>query len=253
MPRRRTRATRSRKLQLALHRFLTSVGFKPTPRNSKIPRRREIILWGLVAVILTGVVYSIGGNNFKASIFSANQKSLISSVAQKYTGLGYLLGACGPDVIDCSCLTRTVLKEAVGVELPRTSREQAKVGREIAKANLGVGDLVFFATGGGGISHVGVVTKVSGGDIYMTHANSVDGRVQEEKITGVKYWEKTYVTAREITDFTKDLKADPDRFDTTARADASAPDASGVEYVSPVTGKTAAVFAQSEPLAGSFQ
>ena len=69
-------------------------------------------------------------------------------VAMKYAlaqlGKPYVWGAEGPDSYDCSGLVQASYA-AAGVALPRTSREQALVGKAVALSDLQVGDLVFWA------------------------------------------------------------------------------------------------------------
>lgn len=165
-----------------------------------------IIGLGLVIAIIFGS--SNIQNLFKASILSLNQKNAIVTSAKARLGIGYQLGGQGPNSYDCSGFTSAVMKEALGITLPRTSRDQYSVGQNIAFASLGVGDLVFFKTSGGdSISHVGIITNISGNDVKMTHANSYTGKVQEEDIKNSTYWQKTYYGAREITNATKDIVA----------------------------------------------
>lgn len=201
----------------------------------RTPRGIAVIGLGLVLTIIAGYV---GGGALKTSLFSADQKSRIASTARAQIGKPYTLGANGPDVFDCSALTKYVLKQAVGVDLPRTSREQAAIGRDIPLAQVGVGDLLFFATQQPGmVSHVGVVTRVDGGAVWMTNANSVEQKVVEEKVAG--YWTKTYMFAREITDITKDDVADAATPDPTVTpAGSPPPSPTGVAYVAP-SGKAA--------------
>lgn len=200
----------------------------------RTPRGIALLSIGIVMTVIAGY---FGGSAFKTSLFSVDQKARIADVARAQIDKPYTLGANGPDVFDCSALTKYVLKQAVGVDLPRTSREQAAIGRDIPFANVGVGDLLFFATlQPGTVSHVGVVTRVDGGTVWMTNANSVEGKVVEEKVTG--YWKKTYMFAREITDITKDSVADattPDRSVTPAGGAVPSPE--GAAYVAP-SGKT---------------
>jgi cell wall-associated NlpC family hydrolase len=63
----------------------------------------------------------------------------------------YRWGAEGPNAFDCSGLTYWAFRQ-VGVTLPRSSGQQALLGRPVSRANLQPGDLVFFYRP---ISHVG--------------------------------------------------------------------------------------------------
>lgn len=93
---------------------------------------------------------------------SATATAVETALAQ--LGDAYVWGASGPDGFDCSGLTSFAYK-AAGVSLPRASRAQAQVGREVSRAELQPGDLVFFYTP---ISHVGLYI----GDGKMVHART---------------------------------------------------------------------------------
>lgn len=187
--------------------------------GAKGHRKVDITIVGLGLIIAIIFGSSNIQNLFKASILSLNQKSAIVTSARARLGIGYQLGGQGPTSFDCSGFTGSVMKEALNISLPRTSRDQYTVGRNIAFADLGVGDLVFFKTSGGeSISHVGIITSISGNDVKMTHANSYTGKVQEEDIKNSTYWQKTYFGAREITNATKDLTA-PSTPDVTKPVD----------------------------------
>ena len=58
-------------------------------------------------------------------------------------GKPYLWGAVGPDSYDCSGLMQTAYR-AAGVNLPRVSRQQALVGKQVARADVRAGDLIFY-------------------------------------------------------------------------------------------------------------
>jgi cell wall-associated NlpC family hydrolase len=70
------------------------------------------------------------------------------SVAIKYAlaqvGKPYVWGATGPDSYDCSGLVQRSYAMA-GVALPRTSRQQARVGKAVDLPDLLPGDLLFWA------------------------------------------------------------------------------------------------------------
>jgi cell wall-associated NlpC family hydrolase len=67
-------------------------------------------------------------------------------------GKSYRWGATGPSTFDCSGLTSFAFRQA-GITLPRSSSQQALVGRPVAFGDLRPGDLVFFYTP---VSHVGI-------------------------------------------------------------------------------------------------
>lgn len=213
--------------------------------------RGRLILVGAASVLLMVVAYMIGGSYFQTSLFSQNQKNAIVKSARAQIGKPYVLGSTGADSFDCSGLTQYVLKNAVNVSLPRISRDQAGVGRAIEWANLGVGDLVFFDTmNAGRVTHVGVVSRVEGGRVWMINANSVEAKVVEEEVKGYWLGSGRYKGAREITNFTKDTVP------ATAEVTASIATAPAVPPSTPYTatnGNTFAEVPQSEPLTGSFQ
>lgn len=87
---------------------------------------------------------------------AAPETNKLYAAVDKYLGIPYRYGGDSESGIDCSAFTRRVYRE-LGTELPRTSREQAKVGNTVDGGSMQLGDLVFFDTSIiGGISHVGV-------------------------------------------------------------------------------------------------
>jgi cell wall-associated NlpC family hydrolase len=67
-----------------------------------------------------------------------------------------------------------------GVELPRTSRQQAGAGRAAPRQveALEPGDLMFFASSGRRVDHVAIYA----GDGRIIHASSGSGRVRYDEI-----------------------------------------------------------------------
>lgn len=111
---------------------------------------------------------------------------------ESFLGTPYVWGGNTRTGVDCSGFTKLVLNEN-GYQIPRVSRDQAKVGTPVRKDGLKLGDLVFFDTKGyGKITHVGIYL---GGNI-LVHASSSKG------VTIVlfsnKYFQSRYVSARRI-------------------------------------------------------
>jgi cell wall-associated NlpC family hydrolase len=73
-------------------------------------------------------------------------------LAAAQLGKAYRWGATGPRNFDCSGLTSFSFRQA-GITLPRSSSQQARVGRPVAFGDLQPGDLVFFHRP---VSHVGI-------------------------------------------------------------------------------------------------
>jgi len=67
-------------------------------------------------------------------------------------GKPYQWGAGGPGSYDCSGLTSWAFKKA-GVTLPRSSSQQARVGKAVSWGDMRPGDLVFYYSP---VSHVGI-------------------------------------------------------------------------------------------------
>jgi cell wall-associated NlpC family hydrolase len=103
----------------------------------------------------------------------------VVALAREQLGTRYTWGGERPETgFDCSGLMRHVLR-AMGVELPRTSAEQARAGHEIPRdiLQLRPGDILTFGRGSR-VTHVGIY---SGNGRYI-HASSVTGRVIEARI-----------------------------------------------------------------------
>ena len=116
----------------------------------------------------------------------------VRAAAFRFLNIRYMLGGTGAGGIDCSAFTGAVLRQ-LGVNLPRTARAQYGVGSPVSRGNLQSGDLVFFNTMGGGVSHVGVYL----GDGQFANANSYNGRTMIEPMTSA-YWATRYVGARRV-------------------------------------------------------
>lgn len=75
--------------------------------------------------------------------------------AKKFLGVPYVWGGTTPKGFDCSGLMQYVYKH-FNINLPRTSQEQAKVGKGVSASQLQLGDLIISDWGGGYASHVGM-------------------------------------------------------------------------------------------------
>ncbi|MCZ2135026.1 MAG: C40 family peptidase [Burkholderiales bacterium] len=127
----------------------------------------------------------------------------ITSYALSLIGVNYKFGGNSPEQgLDCSGLIRYVFQQATGIALPRTAREQARVGESVAMEQLQPGDLVFFNTRRFQYSHVGLYL----GDNRFIHAPSRGGSVEVVSLDQ-RYWQKAFNGARRIVGGLPDLSA----------------------------------------------
>ena len=122
----------------------------------------------------------------------SNSYGRVRAVSTRYVGVRYAHGGTGRYGLDCSGFTSSVFRD-MGINLPRTARGQYGTGRYVTRSSLREGDLVFFNTLGGGVSHVGVY--LGGG--MMANANSYFGRVMVESMN-TSYWSPRFVGARRV-------------------------------------------------------
>jgi gamma-D-glutamyl-L-lysine dipeptidyl-peptidase len=81
---------------------------------------------------------------------------IAAKTAERFVGIPYRWGGdTVVDGMDCSGFVRAVYN-LCGVNIPRTSREQYKVGDVVGKDELKDGDLLFFGASADEISHVGI-------------------------------------------------------------------------------------------------
>ena len=127
----------------------------------------------------------------------ADGESRIKTVLERalaLLGTPYRWGGTSPDKgFDCSGLVGYVFRNALGIELPRVSREMARSGELISdRAKLNEGDLVFFGRRGR-VDHVGIYL----GEGRFVHAPSTGKDVMVSSLeTG--YWSGKFMQARRV-------------------------------------------------------
>jgi cell wall-associated NlpC family hydrolase len=110
-------------------------------------------------------------------------------------GTPYRWGGSDPDKgFDCSGLVGYVFRNALGIELPRVSRDMARNGELITdRAKLAAGDLVFFGRKGR-VNHVGIYV----GEGRFVHAPS---RGKDVTVSSLDqgYWHGRFLQARRVS------------------------------------------------------
>ncbi len=125
---------------------------------------------------------------------TAQPPAKVISIATKYAlqmvGTPYRYGGNTPRGFDCSGLIHYSYARA-GVTVPRTTSQQRKYSRPVARKDIQIGDLLFFNQSGKRWSHVGLYIS----DNRFVHAPSTGKTVHVASLTS-RYWRRHFVGAR---------------------------------------------------------
>lgn len=121
----------------------------------------------------------------------ASKASAVIATGKQYIGVNYVYGGTTPSGFDCSGFTQYVFAKN-GINLPRVSRDQFKVGTSVSFNNLQAGDLVFFSLAKNGVvDHVGIYV----GNSQFLNASSSKGVTI---YTLGAYWKSAFVGAKRV-------------------------------------------------------
>lgn len=105
-------------------------------------------------------------------------------------GTDYVFGGNSSKAVDCSALVQQIFRTA-GMNLPRTSRELAVIGRAVRAGDIETGDLVFYRWKRNSL-HVAVYL----GERRILHASPGAGEVVVTELNDA--WNRRMVSARRI-------------------------------------------------------
>jgi lipoprotein Spr len=126
-----------------------------------------------------------------ASVYAVDPIAL-GKVIDRYLGKPYAGQAVEQRGYDCSEFVGEVFLEYASIHLPRTTENLYKTGRSVKPGDLFFGDLVFFDTGGRGVSHVGIYVGFG----EFVHASTSNGIIISSLED--KYYRKRYLGARRV-------------------------------------------------------
>ncbi|MBI5099230.1 MAG: LysM peptidoglycan-binding domain-containing protein [Nitrospirae bacterium] len=119
-------------------------------------------------------------------------KELLMFVARQTIGIPYRFGSNSSKSTDCSGYVQRVFS-FIGIQLPRSAREQFTQGVAVDKENLSIGDLVFFRTYATFPSHVGIYL----GNNLFVHASSLARKVTIDSLN-TSYYVKRFIGAKRL-------------------------------------------------------
>jgi cell wall-associated NlpC family hydrolase len=148
----------------------------PVPARLPSPHRLPALL-----VLLTALFGSLLVSSARPADATTPGSSYIQE-ASRHNGQPYVYGAAGPTRFDCSGFTKYVFGR-FGKSLPHSSSAQYSSVRHIAKTSKQVGDLLFFRSSSGSITHVGIYA----GGSYMWDAPKSGDHVRRRAIYSSNY------------------------------------------------------------------
>ncbi len=112
--------------------------------------------------------------------------------AKKFIDIPYRFGGTSIFGIDCSGYVQKVYR-MIGINLPRSAREQFHEGQPVDMGELSIGDLVFFRTYARFPSHVGIYL----GDNLFIHASARGKKVTIDNLTE-PFYIKRFIGAKRV-------------------------------------------------------
>ncbi len=103
------------------------------------------------------------------AVHAPSVSELLLSQYQAWKGVRHRVGGSDRKGVDCSGLVQIVFRDAFRMDLPRTSRDQIRMGRMVDAREMRPGDLVYFMDKGG--DHIGVIVA----DRTFLHASASQG------------------------------------------------------------------------------
>lgn len=140
----------------------------------------------------------LGPQGGAEAVSRGGDRSELVTFAKQQLGKPYSWGKSGPDSFDCSGFVGYVYRNVYNKDLGHSSVGMSTMGTAVDKANLAVGDLVFFGTGGSSrINHVGIY--IGGGNFI--HASSSRTNGYEVTISPISsgYYAGVFKGARRIS------------------------------------------------------
>ena len=154
----------------------------------------------LVLLLLSGCsTRGVGTYKYQVSLnkYQKNNDAIADALYEEYRkweGTPYRYGGTDKKSVDCSSFVQQVYFNSLNLHIPRTTEEQAKLGRWIKKSTLRSGDLILFKTA--------YNERHSG--IYLEHGKFMHASVKHGvTLSNLNnpYWREKYWQSRRIIEY----------------------------------------------------
>lgn len=156
----------------------------------------------LVIVIMTTIVITTFiMPQRKADAAVSREVQAVLDESMIHLGKPYQWGATGPNSFDCSGFTQYVYKQALGIDISRTTDTQINSGREVSYSELQPGDLVFPNS-----NHVGIYI----GNGQMIHSPQTGDVVKISTVS--RFWRARRIVSNPSISKIEDALFDADYY-----------------------------------------
>ncbi|KGO84162.1 hypothetical protein Q762_02400 [Flavobacterium cauense R2A-7] len=127
---------------------------------------------------------------------AAMKADFLIAKASENLGVRYRGGGTDKNGFDCSGLMFTTFRN-LDMTLPRSSSDMAaNSGVKIDRSQAQKGDLIFFATRGRWVGHVGMITEITDDEIKFIHSSTSAGVIISS--TKEPYYSKRFVQINRV-------------------------------------------------------
>jgi probable lipoprotein NlpC len=158
------------------------------------PSKTTIIFLVYLYIFSPGGLFAAVPVNPAGAIQPAEARSRVIAAAEQYRGVPYRYGGLDRRGLDCSGLVYRSFRDALGIEVPRTTTGLHAWALPISETNLMPGDLVFFNTTGP-LSHVGLYAG-EGRFIHAASSGQKTGVIYSG--LGEAYWKGAFAGAGRV-------------------------------------------------------
>ncbi len=135
------------------------------------------------------------GGKAPATVGDIADMSPVVTEAYKWIGTKYRSGGNSRAGTDCSGLVWAIFGDVMSIKMPRTAWEQQVFCKPVNRSALMPGDLVFFSSGKGRVSHVGIYI----GNGEMIHASTSSGVIRSA--LSENYYQRHYHSAGRVGNY----------------------------------------------------
>jgi len=159
---------------------------------NRIAGKRLLVPFLLLMLLLSWPMLASAATD-NNSISESSLRSALMRHFDRWEGAPYRFGGNSRYGVDCSGFVHIMFRDALGLEVPRSTKLLSRTGRRVSSRNLAAGDIIIFRT-----SHTNLHAGIYVGKGQFIHASKSKGVILS-KLSN-PYWGDAYEKALRIID-----------------------------------------------------